>query len=385
VPEPPLPTLLSQVLVAFTIEFDNEWERQMATVVPKPGFLVSLPMWANFMRFVDQDGLSIDRHVGMAYAAQEPVHSNIGGLERWGYITVQLGGLATPARTTRRDGFGTNSRLRSTTALRATAAGENARKAWAPLAQAIEDRWMDRLGPDTVKRLRRSIGAIVERLDGRLPRSLPMLAGGMRVQPLDHAAGRSGHAEDAYIREDLAALMSQGLAGFAIEFERDSDISLAIGSNVLRLLGHGGVPVGDLPRRSGLSKQAVAMSLTWLRRSAHVVVEPNPTGGRGQVVKLTPLGQQAWACDLELLAAVEQRWQERFAGGEVGQLRSSLLGLFDLGHGRARLAEGLIPPVDGWRARKPYVAQTEAFIADPGAALPHFPMILHRGGWPDGA
>jgi hypothetical protein len=24
-------------------------------------------------------------------------------------------------------------------------------------------------------------------------------------------------------------------------------------------------------------------------------------------------------------------------------------------------------------------------LRDPNAALPHFPMVLHRGGWPDGS
>jgi hypothetical protein len=37
------------------------------------------------------------------------------------------------------------------------------------------------------------------------------------------------------------------------------------------------------------------------------------------------------------------------------------------------------------RADKRYAAQTEAFIHDPRGALPHDPMVLHRGGWPDGS
>ena len=71
-PPPPaplrrLPRLLSQVLVAFTIEFDNQAEQRMVhrTTVgradarrtgeaPRGPWLVSLPMWANFMRFVDR-------------------------------------------------------------------------------------------------------------------------------------------------------------------------------------------------------------------------------------------------------------------------------------------------------------------------------------------
>jgi len=51
---------------------------------------------------------------------------------------------------------------------------------------------------------------------------------------------------------------------------------------------------------------------------------------------------------------------------------------------RARLAEGLSPPEGCWRAEKPYLAQTQRVLADPTAALPWHPMVLHRGGWPDG-
>jgi hypothetical protein len=49
-----------------------------------------------------------------------------------------------------------------------------------------------------------------------------------------------------------------------------------------------------------------------------------------------------------------------------------------------KLAEGLEPHPDGWRNRPQYLAQTRATLADPVAALPHFPMVSHRGGYPDG-
>ena len=52
---------------------------------------------------------------------------------------------------------------------------------------------------------------------------------------------------------------------------------------------------------------------------------------------------------------------------------------------REALAEGLVPPPGGWRGEKPYLAQTRRVLADPAAALPWQPMVLHRGGWPDGS
>ena len=52
---------------------------------------------------------------------------------------------------------------------------------------------------------------------------------------------------------------------------------------------------------------------------------------------------------------------------------------------RQALADGLAPPAGCWRGAKPYLAQTERLLADPTAALPWQPMVLHRGGWPDGS
>ena len=39
----------------------------------------------------------------------------------------------------------------------------------------------------------------------------------------------------------------------------------------------------------------------------------------------------------------------------------------------------------GEHARRPYVTQTDAMIRDPWGSLPHYPMVLHRGGYPDGS
>jgi hypothetical protein len=80
--------LLSQVLVAFTIEFDNESEHQMphrttnhnstAATLHAP-WLMSLAMWENCMRFVGENGVTVR-------ALQELAHTttNLNGMERWG-------------------------------------------------------------------------------------------------------------------------------------------------------------------------------------------------------------------------------------------------------------------------------------------------------------
>ncbi len=52
----PLSSLLSQALVAFTIELDNEFERRMAES-GNHGARLSLVVWSNLMRFLVGGGL----------------------------------------------------------------------------------------------------------------------------------------------------------------------------------------------------------------------------------------------------------------------------------------------------------------------------------------
>ncbi len=53
--------------------------------------------------------------------------------------------------------------------------------------------------------------------------------------------------------------------------------------------------------------------------------------------------------------------------------------------GAAVLSLGLRPYPDGWRAQRRYKPQADAVLADPWTALPAYPMVLHRGGYPDGS
>ena len=94
----------------------------------------------------------------------------------------------------------------------------------------------------------------------------------------------------------------------------------------------------------------------------------------GKLVRLTPKGLEAQAAAPGLHAEVERAWKTR-------RLRQALTALLN----HQSLSEGLRPSPEGWRARKKYVDQTNAVIADPTGRLPHYPIVLHRGGWPDGA
>ena len=63
----------------------------------------------------------------------------------------------------------------------------------------------------------------------------------------------------------------------------------------------------------------------------------------------------------------EANWRARF-GDELGAALDAIVGDESL------LREGMRPYPDGWRAS----------VRAP-AMLPHYPMVLHRGGYPDGS
>jgi len=372
----PLSALLSWPLVAFTIEFDNEFEYRSphrTTWGPAAGsrrgpWLVSQAMWANFMQFVGAAGAPLRELDDLARI------TNLAGLERWGYIVVQpdpADGRPVPPR---RDWI-----------VAPTRAGLRAQREWQPLAGVIEDRWRDRFGASEVIALRDALAVLVGHLDVDLPPYLPVLKiemfadiTGFRPRPPAVQAGGS---------TDLSVLLARVLLAFTLDFERESPVSLAVAANALRVLTDDGVRVRDLPGLTGVSKEALSMAVGVLARRGYAVVQPDQAAGRGKLVWLTPKGRSAQDDSGRLLGAVEQRWRSRSGTEQIGALRRALHAIVDQrdADGRPRLAQGLQPYPDGWRAQPPFLRQTTAVLEDPAGALPRYPMVLHRGGWPDGS
>jgi hypothetical protein len=70
----------------------------------------------------------------------------------------------------------------------------------------------------------------------------------------------------------LLTALSQSLIAFTIEFEEESDLSLALSANVVRVLSADGVPLRDLPIRSGVCsvwKEAIAAAVGFLQRNGY--------------------------------------------------------------------------------------------------------------------
>lgn len=116
------------------------------------------------------------------------------------------------------------------------------------------------------------------------------------------------------------------------------------------------------------------MALGSLAKAGLVILEPMPGGSPGKVVRLTPKGEAAQRADGARLAAIEAAWRDRFGSDATDGLRASVEAIVQPGSGRSPLFRGLEPDPDGWRATVP-IPET----------LPRFPMVLHRGGYPDGS
>ena len=355
----PISTLLAHVLVAFTIELDNEFERQLSDSGRTPR-VTSFVMWANFMRFVG-DGIAVAELPDATGIPRARTLSTLGGMERWGYVTVG------PVSETRRDGFGSGRGLRPDWVVRPTPAGRAAAAIWLPLADEIEQRWAERFGGAAVGELRLCLQPIADRPAIALPEYMPIVGGANWTLADAVSGGTRGGAAQA----PLSALLSRALLAYTLEFERELELALPLSANVVRVIDEKGMSARDVALRSGISKEAVAMATTYLAKHGYVVVEE-------KVIRLTATGSEAQTRAERLHGEIGARWTAQ-AGSRLDAALADLLERKDL------LALCLRPAAGGWRGSKPYLTQTQAMLEDPSGALPHYPMVLHRGGWPDGS
>jgi DNA-binding MarR family transcriptional regulator len=259
----------------------------------------------------------------------------------------------------------------------ATPAGQRARESWQPLFGEIEQRWRTRFGEAEVGHLKGALQAVVSQLDEELPDCLPILGYGLLSDNILGAKRRApaGHNESKDAPLSLAALLAKTLLAFTRDFEGEAGLSLAICADVLRPTGRERMSLRDLPRRSGVSKEAIAMAVKFLEKRGFAVVEADAGAGRSKMLRLTPKGLAALDSYQHLAPEIERRWKARYGEEALHQLRASLERLV---HGPEAhpqlLMSGMTPYPDGWRAAVPKPE-----------TLPYQPMVLHRGGFPDGS
>jgi DNA-binding MarR family transcriptional regulator len=371
-PPKPLSALLSQILVAYTVEIDSEFERRMLDET-RAAARLSLVIWLNLMQFLAGGPVSVRTLASRALSSAEQVKAVLGCLERWGFIVLQTG---------EREGFGSGRGIRADWLVGLTAGGETAIRIWPELIPEIDARWMRRFGDDGIK-LRTALEAIERQLDLELPEGLP----GALLQ-LPQFAPRQSPAVDGL---PLAVLLSRALLAFALDFELESRTPIWLCANPIRVLSDEPMPEAEIPRRTGCSAETAGIG--W-QHKPYMIVERDPARGRGKFVRLSEAGIHAQHEYYRISRNIEEKWKERY-GAATKEIRGLLTTMLN----RFELSEGLKPPAGTTRAgnetpalgrlaigpaarqrMRDLVNQTEAFVRDPAGALPHYPLWdMNRG------
>jgi DNA-binding MarR family transcriptional regulator len=361
--------LLSSCLVGFTIEFDNTFELRMphkttagkGSQGPKGSpWLVSQALWANFMKYVPQDGIA----VGELKRKARTNRLLLGGMIRWRHVTIE------PAHAI----YASRGAIPDDVVVFPTSAGTQAQSIWGPLGSEIEGNWRNRFGGEKVERLRTALAAFLVDAGPALPEYLPVvfpaMSGRCEVPPA------TGHGHFDSSAHDISSLLSKVLQAFTIDFEDGVPLAMAVGANVLRVLTVDGVRPRDLPALTGVSKEAIAMCLARLKRVGHLTEVPDPSSARGKLIKLTATGTKAQSQFDERHGVIRDQWNDRFGSAAVEQLTEAARQIAgDPGsEAESIFRAGCAPGPDNWRAS-----------VKPPQTLPYYPMVLHRGGFPDGA
>jgi DNA-binding MarR family transcriptional regulator len=392
----PLFALLSQVLVAFTVEFDNEFERRMNDAGYN-GTTLSMVLWSNLVRFLVEGALSVRDLAFKSLAPEAQVKAQLGCLERWRFIVLQADSQddrPVPSRVHRlsgrllRDGWGSGRGIRSGWKVVLTGKGRKASEIWTPLAAEVERRWRERFGDDDIARLREGLEQIVGQADMDLPHGLP---GG------ETAAAYPARTTAGGGPLPLAVLLSQALLLFTVEFDRQSPAPLWLCASTLRVLSDQPTPAAEIPRLTGSSPETSGVG--W-QIKPYIVVEPDPDGRRGKFIRLSPAGASVQQRYRDLIGEIEKSWEARFGTQTMQRLRYALLDLFVARVGdRPAISEGLVPQEGTVRAgkqapalgrreagaaarqrMKDLVTQSEMFQRDPAGTLPHYPLWdMNRG------
>ncbi|MEY2474639.1 MAG: hypothetical protein QOK28_3968 [Actinomycetota bacterium] len=343
----PITSLLSQVLVALTIEADNEFEHRTPHFTtdhgPKPWrgvWLGSYATFANFLRFVADDGI-VMRDLAAKAGYPPPVHPAYHGMRRWGYVTYEPDIAGSTPKKSDADAL-----------VRLTPAGKEAFGAWQAVAAEMKQRWAAR-GLDT---LQAALIPLVDDIDRPLPEYMPSVSWDRRQPELSEPQSRPA------IELDLLGLLSQLLLAMTYDFEAKSEMSLGTYSGLLDPLTAESVPTRNLYEITGVAAKEWSSAMNQLAKLGLVTV-----GGKPKSIALTDDGVAAKAAAAKTLASVEAAWAKKY-GVSLAHLRNEL--------------ERVVG--DAWEWTEPYPDNWRAKVKVPHR-LAHHPIVSHRGGYPDGS
>jgi DNA-binding MarR family transcriptional regulator len=315
-------------------------------------------MYLNCLKHLPDEGITVRELERRARTG-----TNLNGMLRWGYLWMAPSPMDTRTKPPMADWL-----------IGPTTAGSAAKQVWEPLFEAIERRWEKRFGWDQIEELRSTLRAVVMELPASLPNCMPILGFGLSMKGKPGKKGDSAVADAEPVEElKLVELLARALVAFALEFEDAAKLSLALCADVLRVINEKGVRVRDLPSLSGVSKEAIAMALGFMEKRG-LCIEEQESAGKPRVIRLTAKGRAAQIGYVLAEKEIEARWAKLF-GEKLPCLRRALEKLLgDSGRDQAELLMSAEPQKGCWRAEVPGPK-----------ILPWFPMVLHRGGYPDGS
>ena len=342
---------MSQVLIALTVETDNEFEHRSQHFTSDHGrhgsygpWLTSYAMFANFLRFVPEEGIRMEE-LAAAAGYGPPVHPAYHGMRRWGYVRY------TP------DIAGSSPKKKDGDALvEPSMNGRSARDTWIAVLHDVHARWSER-GLDA---LQAALIPVADEVDRPLPEYLPNVAFDRRQPNLLQPVSRPP------IDLDLLGLLSQVLLAMTYDFEAQNELALGTVSGLLQPLTDEPVLTRDLYELSGVATKEWSSAMNQLAKAGLATVGPMP-GGKAKSIRLTPAGVKAKAEGAQTLRDVEDAWRKK-CGPSLEKLRRELERVVD----------------DAWSWTEPYPDCWRAKVRLP-RHLAHHPIVSHRGGYPDGS
>ncbi|HJZ35736.1 MAG TPA: hypothetical protein VJ204_05625 [Solirubrobacterales bacterium] len=358
---------LSAAFVAFVIEVDDAVEARRPA--GKGPWLTSVAMWRNCLQWVPAggDGITVAE---LTATARTP--TDLHGMRRWGYVEVE--GWARSA----------SGRPPLKAVVRPTGRGALVAAIWNEVPAEAEERWGERFvatastgegahgvdpgsgaesasGGSAVAGLRAALVDLAAALDAGLPDTMPIVRHGWATRREDEPERRPGPVPIAEL--GLDSLLARPLAAFALEYEATGKLSLALSANLLAVLSPEPTPLRQLPDATGIQREQIDNAAGYLERANLAELVPIPGAKQGKALALTERGEKAKAASARKLARLEATWGERH-GAVLERVREAL----------AALDVSFPDPPGTWRAEGKELA-----------CLPRFPLVTHRGGFPDGA
>jgi len=259
--------------------------------------------------------------------------------------------------------------------------GQVAIELWPAAIETVESRWERRCGA-ALTRAETEAVRLAAMTGVAMPEGLP--SGWMKGDWRQFPPGTPEEPSQGR----LAVALGRALLAVTIAYEQRSAVPLALAANTLRVIEDDGTPVGELHARSGISPETTGLQCTALTAHRFAELTSDPTR-RGKVLRLTAKGKAAQEAHANTSDEIETQLMGD-SKNATKTLRALLACTYD---GDLAIRAAITPPegvrrsgvsapalgrrvvASAAKARnRDLVSQTNAFLASPFEALPHYPV-----------